>query len=113
MRRPRPADVDRRFVDAFAELLVSPWSGKTGRADSKNPGQPSGSGGRGWCFRLRRVVLRQGGDDLDRFHADADDLSDEADDVLGVVGVVGVRADAAALVFLDGKRSAVCNGLLG
>ena len=45
-------------------------------------------------------MLRQGGDDLGRFHADSDDLSDEADDVLGVVGVVGVRADAGALVFL-------------
>ena len=44
--------------------------------------------------------MRQGSDDLDRFHADPDDLSDEADDVLGVVGVVGVRADGGALVFL-------------
>ncbi len=60
-----------------------------------------GSTGSGWCLRLRRVALRQGGDDLGRFHADADDLSDEADDVLRVVGVVGVRADAGAFVFLD------------
>jgi len=60
----------------------------------------SGSAGRWWRLRLRCVVLWQGGDDLDRFHADADDLSDEADDVLGVVGVVGIRADAGAFVFL-------------
>ena len=60
----------------------------------------SGSAKRGWRLRLRRVVLREGGDDLDRFHADSDDLADEADDVLGVVGVVGVRADAGAFVFL-------------
>ena len=48
-------------------------------------------------IRLRRVVLWQGGDNLDRFHADSDDLADEADDVLGIVGFVGVRDDAAAL----------------
>ena len=33
-------------------------------------------------LRLRRVVGRQGGDDLDRFDADANDLPDEADDVI-------------------------------
>ena len=60
-----------------------------------------GSAGRWWWRRLRGVVLREGGDDLDRFHADADDLSDEADDVLGVVGVVGVGAEAGAFVLLD------------
>ena len=59
-----------------------------------------GSTGTGWCLRIRRIVLRQGGDDLDRFHAESNDLPDEADYVLGVVGVVGIRADAGAIVLL-------------
>ena len=45
-------------------------------------------------------MLRKGGDDLDRFHADSNDLPDEPDYVLGVIGVVGVRADAGAIVLL-------------
>lgn len=76
-----------RIAQAARTLLTEQWH----RAQCD-------SAGSGW--RLRRVVRRQGGDDLDRFHTDPDDLSDEADDVLGVVGVVGVRADAGAFVFL-------------
>ena len=43
----------------------------------------------------------QAGHDLDRLHADADDLAHQPDDVLGVVGPVRIGLDAAPLVFRD------------
>ena len=41
MGRPCPADVDRRFAGAFAEVVVSPSAGRIGSPGSKNSGHPT------------------------------------------------------------------------
>jgi len=44
MGRPGPADVDRRIVSAFAEVVVSRLSGRIGNPGQNNSGHASGIG---------------------------------------------------------------------